>query len=96
MELILPGSETKRKLAEATLRSWLVDTIERDRQAGRKMTEFAVPGGEKQIRVVADSMIKRGIGVVLGSGNVFHIRWKNQYPIVIQSRPWASRIVRIK
>lgn len=60
------------------------------------MEEFAVPGGQTAMEAASESLRSRGVGVVMGAGNVFHFRWNGESALVVHSRPLASRVVRLR
>ena len=92
--LILPGASEKRSNAESLLCLWLQKCVDLDGASGRRMEDFGVP--LVVIAKAAEAVERSGAKVVVGAGNVFHVRWRGDIPIVVQNRPFASRIVRIK
>lgn len=94
-KILLPGSPARRSRAAARFRNWAADIIATAQVAGRSMEEFAVPGGWPRMKAAADALVAQGVGVVMGAGNVFHLRWSGDTPIVVHSRPLASRVVRL-
>ena len=92
--LIKPGDESRRARSEAVSGAWMQRVVDLDGAAGRKMSDFCVP--MDALRQTAEHLELNGVRVVAGAGNVFHVRHVGSDPVVVQSRPLASRVVRLK
>ena len=92
--LLLPDERNRRAAAENMVAAWMQRVVDVDGAAGRKMSDFCVP--MDALRQTAETLESRGVRVVAGAGNVFHVRQVGRDPVVVQSRPLASRVVRLK
>ena len=89
-----PGEPRRRADAEAVLRAWIQRAVDIDSHAGRRMEDFGLP---MPVMAAAAAEVERsGVKVSMGAGNVFHARWNGKAHVVVQARPFASRIVRIR
>ena len=76
--------------------AWVGRIIRQDEKGGRRQSEFAVPGLSEKIRSDTDKYRKDGVDVFQGGGNIFFASDKTGEPIVLQSRPLAQRVVRLR
>jgi hypothetical protein len=90
-----PASELARRRDKPLVDAWIKSVIDADAARGRSHAEF--PGGdaEQRLRRAVPALNAAGFDVYQGAGNVFQARHAPGGPVVVHTRPWAQRIVRL-
>lgn len=92
--LLFPGKTSAVKFRPA-VEAWIADKIRKDGAKGRSMNDFPPRGLVAKLESDRESLEARGIETRYGAGNIFYVVYKYEYPIVIQVRPLAQRVVRL-
>ena len=94
MRLLLPGSADALAAAKSLAEAWARRIISMDAVSGRSMGEF--DENREAVQSAVDAVSASGAHVIVGAGNVFHMRQSGENVLIVHSRPWASRVVRIR
>lgn len=96
--LLLPRDQLLRKAAADLdfARSWVTSQIAKEVAAGRSQADFPNKNLPATVEATRGEMEKRGMHAIQGGGNVCYIRWSPRGPIVVQARPFAQRVVRLR
>lgn len=96
--LTTPRDQLLRKAAADLdfARSWVTSQIASEVAAGRSQEDFPMKSLAATVEATRGEMEKRGMYALQGGGNVFYVRWSPRGPIVVQARPFAHRVVRLR
>ena len=93
---LLGSVDDPRNLLKRKVASWVGGLIDRDTSAGRYQSDFPPEGLEKQLKADSIKLKEEGVDVFQGGGNIFHVIYKFDKPVVVHSRPLAQRVVRLQ
>ena len=96
--LLLQRQELLRRAAADLdlARSWVSAQIAREIAAGRSQADFPNKNLAATVESTRGEMEKRGMFALQGGGNVCYIRLSPRGPVVVQARPFAQRVVRLR
>lgn len=97
LRLLLPDGKRVVTVADSVrTEAWIRARIDHDERRGRSQSDFSTAGLSRAVEEAAPEMRKYGFETHQGGGNVFYVSYRKTGPLVIQSRPLAQRVVRLK
>ena len=98
LPLILPPAEQARRAAAevALVSSWVAVQIAADEGAGRSQADFPTKDLPATVEATRGAMRARGLTAHQGAGNIFYHKSTPRGPVVVQARPFAQRVVRLR
>ena len=96
--LILPPAEQARRAAAdlGLARAWVSFQIVKEEAAGRSQADFPNKNLPATVEATQGEMARRGMIAIQGGGNICYVRLSSRGAIVVQARPFAQRVVRLR
>ena len=98
LPLILPLAEqARRAAAEASLVwAWVSVQIGTDERVGRSQSDFPTKDLPATVEATREIMRRKGLNAHQGGGNIFYHKSTPRGPVIVQARPFAQRVVRLR